>query len=93
MRSVLCHVHQQSHSLVLEHVAASCHVETTPASWSAMLSPVVVIINRLEKNVKYARNLVPSLDQRDVNMIALCLAIQEIVQAANRWLSFRVTVV
>ena len=35
-----------------------------------------ITINRLEKNVKHARNLVPSLDQRDVNMIAHYLAIQ-----------------
>jgi len=67
-------------------------VETTPASWSAMLSLALVIISRLEKNVKCVRNLVPSLDQRDANMIVYCLAIQEIVQVANRWLSFHVTV-
>jgi len=52
-----------------------------------------VIIDRLEKNVKYVRNLVRSLDQRDVNMIVHYHAIQEIVRVANRWLSFRVTVV
>jgi len=37
---------------------------------------VFVIVNRLEKNVKYVRNLVPSLDQRGVNIIVHYLAIQ-----------------
>ena len=45
-RSALCHVHQQSHSHVHELVAVNCLVETTPVSWSAMLSPVLVIIKR-----------------------------------------------
>ena len=45
-RSALCHVHQQNHFHVLKHVAANCHVETTPASWSAMLSLALVTISR-----------------------------------------------
>ena len=41
-----------------------------------LLGFVFVVVNRLVKNVKYARNLVPSLDQRDVNMIVHYLAIR-----------------
>lgn len=77
---------------MLDPVAVSFLVETTPVNWNVILSLVRWIINRQVKNARIVRKPVRSLVQRDAHIFALCHVTREIVQNVNRWSSYLVIV-